>query len=187
MNHSLQRIRLVETGAKLFLERGYMATGVRDVATAAAVPQGSFTNHFRSKERFGCEVLDHYAGQLDAIMDATLRDQTRMPIERLSAYFDTIEALLSEQEWAVGCLIPELAGEAIGHSPLLRARLLEVLDDQTRQFAEALTPIVGGDRAPELAAFVLSAWHGTILRAKVDRNALAIGRFRRMLSRLLEP
>ncbi|MGN7292751.1 TetR/AcrR family transcriptional regulator [Rhizobium sp. SAFR-030] len=37
--------------------RGYVATGVREVAYQAGLPKGSLNNHFRSKERFGVEVL----------------------------------------------------------------------------------------------------------------------------------
>jgi TetR/AcrR family transcriptional regulator, transcriptional repressor for nem operon len=33
---------------------------VRDICAAAGVPQGSFTNHFRSKEAFAEEVLNRY-------------------------------------------------------------------------------------------------------------------------------
>ena len=44
---------------------------------AAGVPQGSFTNHFRSKEAFGILVLDRYAERIDAIMRETLGDDTR--------------------------------------------------------------------------------------------------------------
>ena len=41
-------------------ERGYAGASVRDIVQAAGVPQGSFTNHFASKEAFGLEILDLY-------------------------------------------------------------------------------------------------------------------------------
>jgi hypothetical protein len=43
------------------------------------------------------------------------------------------------------------------------------------------------DAAADLAAFLLAAWHGTLLRMKVERNSAAVDRFRRMLSSLLPP
>ena len=66
-----QRDLLVATGARLFHERGYTATGVRQIAAAAGVPLGSFTNHYRSKERFALDVLASYAEELDGVMAAT--------------------------------------------------------------------------------------------------------------------
>ena len=40
--------------------KGYVGAGVRDIVAEAPAPQGSFTNHFRSKEEFAREVLDLY-------------------------------------------------------------------------------------------------------------------------------
>jgi TetR/AcrR family transcriptional regulator, transcriptional repressor for nem operon len=65
-----QREALLDAGVRVVHARGLAATGVRDVAMVAAVPQGSFTNHFRSKEAFGILVLDRYAERIDAIIHA---------------------------------------------------------------------------------------------------------------------
>jgi TetR/AcrR family transcriptional repressor of nem operon len=35
---------------------GYNGTSVRDIVAAAGVPQGSFTNHFRTKEAFAAAL-----------------------------------------------------------------------------------------------------------------------------------
>ena len=43
---------------------GYEGATVRDICAAAGAPQGSFTNHFRSKEAFAQEVLDRYFANL---------------------------------------------------------------------------------------------------------------------------
>ena len=45
---------------------GYVGSSVRDIAAAAGAPQGSFTNHFRSKEEFAGEVLDRYFDHMKA-------------------------------------------------------------------------------------------------------------------------
>ncbi len=182
---SSQRDLLVETGARLFHDRGYSATGVRQVAAAADVPLGSFTNHFRSKERFALVVLDHYVARLNAIMVTTLGDTSRSPARRLEAYFDAIERALSERDWSVGCLIPDLATEAPIHSELLRGALAKVLEQQTGAFAAVLDDVVEPDGVDDVAAVVLAAWHGTLLRMKVERSDEPVARFRRVLRRLL--
>jgi TetR/AcrR family transcriptional regulator, transcriptional repressor for nem operon len=180
-----QHAALVQTGEKIFQTRGYTATGVREIASAAGLPQGSFTNHFRSKERFGAEVLDHYATRVHAIMDRTLGNTALSPAERIFCYFDTIEATFQDREWQVGCLIPDMAAETPAHSEIIRERLIEVMSRSTDYFAAVLAEIFPQDRAEDLAAAILAAWHGTVLRMKVERTGEPIARFRRFLRTIL--
>src|SRR6266478_9174921 len=42
--------KLLQAGYEVVLERGYFGASLRDIVEAACVPQGSFTNHFASKE-----------------------------------------------------------------------------------------------------------------------------------------
>jgi TetR/AcrR family transcriptional regulator, transcriptional repressor for nem operon len=182
-----QREALLEAGLRIVHARGLAATGVRDIATAARVPQGSFTNHFRSKEAFGVLVLDRYAERIDAIMRETLGDESIGPAERLRAYFDRIAASAAEVQWRRGCMVPDLAGEIAFHDDALRERLVAVLAQQSAQFEKVVRLLRPGDEqgAADLGGFLLAAWHGTLLRMKVERNASALDRFRRMLATLL--
>jgi TetR/AcrR family transcriptional repressor of nem operon len=180
-----QRDLLVETGARMFHERGYTVTGVRQVAAAAQIPLGSFTNHFRSKEGFALAVLEHYVCRLDQIMQATLNDLSCTPTGRIEAYFDAIEHALEDHDWGVGCLIPDLATEVPAQSELLRGALARVLERQTTAFATVLRQLVETDEADDLAAVLLAAWHGTLLRMKVEHSGAPVARFRRILERLL--
>jgi TetR/AcrR family transcriptional regulator, transcriptional repressor for nem operon len=183
-----QREALLDAGVRVVHARGLAATGVRDIAIAARVPQGSFTNHFRSKEAFGILVLDRYAERIDAIMRETLGDDTRAPAERLRAYFDRISKSAAEAEWRRGCMVPDLAGEIAFHDDVLRVRLCAVLAQQSAQFEKVVRLARPGDEgaAADLAAFLLAAWHGTLLRMKVERNGTALDRFRRTLTTLLD-
>ena len=55
------RTRLIEGGMALFGQKGYNATGIKDITDAAGVPKGSFYNYFASKEDFGAEIIRSYA------------------------------------------------------------------------------------------------------------------------------
>lgn len=178
-----QREALLEAGMALVHARGFGATGVRDIATAAGVPQGSFTNHFRSKEAFGILVLDRYEAKLDAIMRETLEDEALTPVERLTAYFDRISTAVAEAEWQRGCIVPDLAAEISAHGDALRVRLCAMLEQQSARFEAVVRLLRPGDEdaASDLGGFLLAAWHGTLLRMKVERNSTAIDRFRRTL------
>ena len=168
-------------------ERGYARAGIREITAEAGVPQGSFTNHFSSKEDFAAVVLDRYRGVTQVIMDTTLRDTTRGPTERLRAYFDAITALLEQAGWRRGCLVGNMSLEAAGQSELLRAQLAEICIGFDHSFEEAIR--AGQDAgeirrdldAPDLATFLLSSWQGAMMRMKVDRGPKPIEQFKRVL------
>src|SRR3954454_22186582 len=46
------REKIIESGVRTLHERGFAGAGVREITADAGVPQGCFTNHFRSKEAF---------------------------------------------------------------------------------------------------------------------------------------
>jgi TetR/AcrR family transcriptional repressor of nem operon len=185
------REKIIESGVNTVHERGFNASGIRDITGAAGVPQGSFTNHFRSKEDFGVAVLDRYLDRTEAIMAATLCDQTRAPADRLRAYFDVITEALAGAGWRHGCLISNMSLEAADHSELIRARLVETFGSLTHPFTEALlaAQTAGEIRddiaAADLADVLLSTWHGAMLRMKVERSPEPLDRFRRIFLEML--
>jgi TetR/AcrR family transcriptional regulator, transcriptional repressor for nem operon len=54
------RQKILKEGLRLVHERGFAGAAVRDIVKSAGVSEGSFTDHFDSKEAFGLEVLDIY-------------------------------------------------------------------------------------------------------------------------------
>ncbi|HOS70309.1 MAG TPA: TetR/AcrR family transcriptional regulator [Bacillota bacterium] len=54
----LIRKRLIEKGKELFTGYGLRKTGVRDLAKAAGIAQGSFYNFFQSKEELFFEIIE---------------------------------------------------------------------------------------------------------------------------------
>ena len=79
------REMILTEGLRVVLERGFCGASVRDVVHAAGVPQGSFTNHFASKEAFGLEILDLYFAQVRDGIRKTLRNDALPPLDRLRA------------------------------------------------------------------------------------------------------
>src|SRR5258706_4143031 len=78
--------KLLADGLRLVHERGFGASSVRDITQAAAVPQGSFTNHFASKEAFGLEILERYRAMTSGAVRATLRNDRVAPLDLLRAW-----------------------------------------------------------------------------------------------------
>lgn len=178
------RDKLLDAGRKVMFERGYRGAGIRDIASQADAPQGSFTNHFRSKEAFATEVLNRYFNYLKTIMDATLGDRSLSPRSRLRRYFDVITEKLEGEKWALGCLIGNLSLEITTDSDPLRAHLSKIFAEWREPFAaciaeaQAAGEIADKFPAADLADLLLNGWHGAMLRMKVDRSSKPLEQFK---------
>ncbi len=183
--HSL-RERILEAGLKVMFRKGYVGAGVRDIVAEAPAPQGSFTNHFRSKEEFAREVLDRYFDDLKLLVAETLGDGSRTPRQRLKRYLDIITERFAKAEFSRGCLIGDFSLEAAPQSEVLRTRLAQIFAEWRSPFAaciaegQAAGEIAATFAPEELAEFLLSSWEGAILRMKVARNAEPLERFKRV-------
>ncbi|OWJ63847.1 TetR/AcrR family transcriptional regulator [Inquilinus limosus] len=183
--HSL-RDAILDAGLKVMFRKGYVGASVRDIVAEAPAPQGSFTNHFRSKEDFAREVLDRYFDDVRRLVAGTLGDDGLAPRQRLRRYLDAITDRLAGDGFIRGCLIGDLSLEAAPQSEKLRARLGEIFAEWRRSFAACIAEgqaagEIATDFAPEdLAEFLLSSWEGAILRMKVTRDAEPLERFKRI-------
>ncbi|MFB9270113.1 TetR family transcriptional regulator C-terminal domain-containing protein [Bradyrhizobium erythrophlei] len=178
------RDNILDAGLKAMFRTGYHGTSVRDVTTAAGAPQGSFTNHFRSKEAFASEVLDRYFLYVRGLVAEALDDTSASPRVRLRRYLDLITGKLANDGFVRGCLIGDFSLEASGSSEMLRTQLDEIFREWRAPFAaciaaaQAAGEIASDFDADELADFLLASWQGAMLRMKVERSAAALERFK---------
>lgn len=63
-NGSGRRAELLALAARLFADRGYVSTTVRDIADAAGILSGSLYHHFDSKESMVDEILTGFLNDL---------------------------------------------------------------------------------------------------------------------------
>lgn len=175
---------ILQAGLRVMFRSGYHGASVRDICAAARAPQGSFTNHFRSKEAFAVEVLDGYFDYLKGLIGEALNDESLTPRQRLKRYLDIITGKLERDRWKVGCLIGDLSLGASSHSNLLRERLDAIFREWRTPFASCIAAAQAAGEvdsqfdATELAEFLLASWQGAILRMKVERRPAALERFK---------
>src|SRR5438876_11567693 len=84
------RNQILRAGLPVLFGSGYHAASVRDICAAGGAPQGSFTNHFRSKEAFAVEVPNRYFDYLKELVAAARTDETRTPRQRSKRYLNVI-------------------------------------------------------------------------------------------------
>jgi TetR/AcrR family transcriptional repressor of nem operon len=180
--------RLVETGGDLVRRAGFHAVGVQEIASAASVPKGSFYNYFATKEAFGLAILDAYWDEIERDHLVKLGDETRCPAERVRAFFQGLSQMHADTGFGPGCLIGNLALEMGNTSDPIRARAAKLL----RQWEEALAACLeearrtgtlqSGLEPRSLAAILVEAFEGAVMRAKVERDAAAFVRFEALLA-----
>jgi len=178
---------LLNAGLTVMFRSGYHGSSVRDICAAAGAPQGSFTNHFRSKEAFVQEVLDRYFANLKTVVREALSDKSLTPRQRLKRYLDLISGRLQGAKWNRGCLIGDLSLEASLQSKSLQKRLVEIFREWRTPFAQCIAEAQAAGEIDskfeplELAEFLLASWEGAILRMKVDGGPAALDRFKKIV------
>lgn len=186
MSRTSNRDRILADGLKVMLGRGYVGASVRDIVEAAGVPQGSFSNHFSSKEAFALEVLERYFADAGRVIDETLRNDALPPLKRFRAYIDATIAAIRRHGPRNGCLLGSFTAEC-GHSDILRKRLIEIHAERQEAVAYCLKAAVKAGELPktfkvtEVAKFVISGLQGAVLLAKAERDLDAAENFKKVL------
>ena len=98
------RGRLLNAAARLFQEKGYAQTTVRDIAAAVGILSGSIFHHFRNKEELLCQVMLEVTRVARARMDAAVAEQA-----------DSRERLLA----CIRCELEAIHGLAVPGFPIL--------------------------------------------------------------------
>ena len=174
---------LLETGRRMFLERGYNHAGIECILQSAGVPKGSFYNYFESKEDFALQVIDRFAECHQAVLDEHLGRRSRRPIDRLRDYFLAIIEQLETDRNCRGCLIGQLSQELAEQSESFRERLEAIFERWVDRFAECLVQARAANELeiePEVrpyAEFLLNSWQGALLRAKSTRSTAPLRTF----------
>jgi TetR/AcrR family transcriptional repressor of nem operon len=151
------------------------------------VPQGSFTNHFTSKEAFAQELLDLYFSVIQGKIDETLRNDSLPPLGGLRAWIDLQIAFLRKGHCRSGCLIGNFSIEASDQSELIRRRLAEIVKNITESLVYCLKAAVdagelsGSIDVREMASFLYSSSQGAILQSKVEQSIKPLERFKKVV------
>ncbi|WP_175517751.1 TetR/AcrR family transcriptional regulator [Planctomicrobium piriforme] len=181
------REKLLEEGFKVLLSQGYNGASVRDIVRAAGAPQGSFTNHFGSKEAFAEEVLERYFSLVSTKIEKTLRNDSLAPLKRLRVWLDAQIEFLEQSEFRSGCLIGNFTLESSNQNASIHRRLVEIIQDIEGSLVYCLKAAVKVGELPvstnvhDIASFIYSSWQGAIVQAKVEQRVEPLKRFKKVL------
>ncbi|MFJ9787403.1 TetR/AcrR family transcriptional regulator [Amycolatopsis sp. NPDC101161] len=153
------RRQLSDTAARMFLERGFDAVRVADVAEACGVSEKTVFNYFPSKEAL---VLDRLEPMAEALR-TRLADPALPPVAAMVKILDQevrdlVTALAEAADADAALAGYRKFGELIRENPSLRAYQNDVTDRFVDVAAEALAARAGfasDDPEPQIAAAAL--------------------------------
>ncbi|MFD4612244.1 TetR family transcriptional regulator C-terminal domain-containing protein [Streptomyces sp. NPDC058440] len=184
MGRASKREEIAQAALRQFHARGFNATGINDITTAAGVPKGSFYNHFSSKEEGAVEALSRYAAALRFDMLAT---PGQPALERLRAHFEHLGRDTLDNGFVRGCLAGNFSAEVADHNEEIRSAVRRGFDQWATLIRRVLTEAQeAGDLDNALdtataALFILSAWEGALITARAEKSAAPVEAFFRIV------
>lgn len=163
------RARILAAATRLFLDRGYDAVSVAEVARAAGVSSVTVFNHFPRKEDL---FLDRSADAVE-LLRAAVRD--RAPgVDVLTSLRDTAFRLVDDRHPLSGVDERSVAFfRTVAASSALVARARQIAADLERTLADELArDPTGGSDVPLLAAFFI-AGYATVMTETARRRMAA--------------
>lgn len=112
-----RRMELVRAAARLFRDRGYERTTVRDIGNAVGLQSGSLFYHFRTKEEILVAVMALGITSTTEQLAAAL-DQAATPYDKVSALIHVhLHSLLGENQAALEVMLYEWRSVSDEHKP----------------------------------------------------------------------
>ncbi|MGB2670286.1 MAG: TetR/AcrR family transcriptional regulator [Candidatus Acidiferrum sp.] len=128
---------IIKAAGRLFREKGYEGTSVRDLADAVGLQSGSLFFHFRSKEEILLSLLEEGLRRAVAILDRHLAAAVS-PREKLSAILHGhLEAILEEERDAFYVVLRDwrtLSSQS-------RRKVIALRDEYEERIARALNEL----------------------------------------------
>ena len=124
---------VIEEALHLLRRKGYQHTTMNDVGKACGLLKGSLYHYFSSKEDMAQAVLRHVDGFFQDNVFPLGMDQNLDPSQRLEAMANsTIDYFIDRKD---GCLMGNIALEALNTTPVFRPIIQRYFDDWIRSYA----------------------------------------------------
>ncbi|MDB5276899.1 TetR family transcriptional regulator [Ferruginibacter paludis] len=88
MEFNDKQIQIIETAERLFAERGFDGTSVRDIADEAGINVAMISYYFGSKEKLMEALFELRVGSVKLRMENLIKDDSLSPIEKVNMLID---------------------------------------------------------------------------------------------------
>lgn len=166
------RAHLLAAAKRLFVERGFGATSLRDIAAEAGYTQGAFYSNFASKEELFMELMRERSKTQVSDIARALGDPSASAEDILNALEIWAQTLDAEPEWSVLGVEFKLQGR---RNPVFATASEALLNTHRDGLAYCITQIFGrlGKVPPESPAVLAAAFMGLSQGLALQRPLLA--------------
>ncbi|PXX58431.1 TetR family transcriptional regulator [Nocardia tenerifensis] len=83
LDQHMLRPQILDEASRLFYERGFAATSIRDIADAVGISSSTLYHHFANKQEVLSAIVTRFMTDFNNATIPVLEDRTRTPTERL--------------------------------------------------------------------------------------------------------
>lgn len=156
-----KKLEIVTASYKLFHEKGYSATSMRDISEAVGLTKASIYHHYASKEELMEGVLYYIQLFLRHEIFSIAYQEKMTPKQRLAKYVSKQKDVLFMNKKS--CFIGNMTLEVAPHSPKFAALLKEIFDEWIESLADIYSHNHGKKKAKELAMQAVAEFEGAIM------------------------
>ena len=153
--------KIIQTAAKLFKEKGYGCTTIREICAASGVSQSRVNYHFSGKKELASEILRLTLLELDHAIEQVIPLPERGENLAAALYIRLwLGAFLSEAKYVRFCA--DLAGVGVFSQPMYEVflRLLKTVEKSERPLSASEQQTAGYIYVAALSAFIQSKYEG---------------------------
>ena len=181
------RERIIEATSELFMQRGYTASGLKEISKAGTAPIGSLYHFFPGgKEELAAETLRASGAAYQALVEAVFDSEPNL-VDGVAACYDGAGATLRDTDYADACPIATVALEVASTNEHLRQVTADIFEAWTNAAATRLER--GGipsERARELATVLIAALEGGFLLSRAAKDTAPMEAIGRAMVHLIE-
>lgn len=170
------KTQLLNAAMQVIRAKGYAATTVDDICTAAGVTKGSFFHHFKSKDELALATVEHFSVMAEGLFSTAPYRNAKDPLDRLLGYVDFRASILTGELPEFTCLLGTLVQETYDTHPAIRSACDRAMSahiaDLTRDVALAkrrYAPSASWS-AESLGYFIQSVLQGSFIFAKAKQS-----------------
>ena len=151
------------------------------------MPKGSFYNYFKNKEDFGLQVIDFFTELFASMAGEVVGEESLTPLQKIARMLDGFIDFFKSKDYAYGCPIGNLSQEMGDISPVFRKKLRRAADEMVSIYHGLLEQaLIAGEIPDELdiketAYFIVSSWHGALVRMKIEKGPRPLKNHKRFI------
>jgi TetR/AcrR family transcriptional regulator, transcriptional repressor for nem operon len=145
-----------------------------------------------NKKNFGLQVIDFFDNMILGMVEPVIGDRGVSPVKQLENVFDLFIEMFKALDYTCGCPIGNLSQKMGDLSPAFSDRLTESVKLIVEMYKNILDEAKDQDlinqqiNTKETADFIVSSWHGALIRMKIVKGVEPLKLHKRFILNTLQ-